>query len=228
MNGLLMTAKGRRIVLNAIKMILFYSWIYKARYWLLKKRTGFGKIEKLWQSIYPQLLLPTEACALYKLARESKGPIVEIGSYVGGSTVLLAEGSARGHRVPVYAIDPHLAYESEGLNLPSTAFSFELSLTKTFACRFVTAIYGYSEKVVEKVPDGIGLLFVDGDHSFEAVRKDLSLYKNKVAVDGLIALHDFKKQGVSLAVDAQLKWRWEMVGRTKTLAVFRRKKVLES
>ena len=204
--------------------------VYKTRYFILKHQTGFVRIERLYYSIFPQLLLPTEACALYKLAKESTGPIVEIGSYVGGSTVILAEGSARGNKVEVYAIDPHLGYLSEGHLYPDTKAAFEYNIRKTVSACLINPVYNYSSLAVKDCPDGIGLLFVDGDHSFEAVKKDLSLYKRKLSPDGVIVLHDYKKESVRNACNEELLIRinvdvaWQLVGRTKTLAVFRRKK----
>ena len=33
-------------------------------------------------------------------------------------------------------------------------------------------------------------MFVDGDHTFEGVKKDFDIYKKKMALQGTIALHD--------------------------------------
>ena len=54
-------------------------------------------------------LTPAEGELLYNLAKNctGKGVIVEIGSWVGKSTIHLAAGSQEGSQVPVFAIDPH-------------------------------------------------------------------------------------------------------------------------
>ena len=54
-------------------------------------------------------LAPAEGELLYNLAKNctGKGVIVEIGSWVGKSTVHLAAGSQEGSQVPVFAVDPH-------------------------------------------------------------------------------------------------------------------------
>lgn len=41
------------------------------------------------------------------------------------------------------------------------------------------------------VPDGLHLLWIDGDHRYDAVRKDLDLWVPKVRDGGLIAGHDW-------------------------------------
>jgi hypothetical protein len=47
----------------------------------------------------------SEAAALYDLAHDAKGPIVEIGSWRGRSTAVLALASMAGNYQPVYAVD---------------------------------------------------------------------------------------------------------------------------
>src|SRR3989344_134245 len=54
---------------------------------------------------YSAILTVNEADLLYQIAKEIKGNIVEIGSYAGGSTIILAKGLQEPYKV--YAIDPH-------------------------------------------------------------------------------------------------------------------------
>ena len=60
----------------------------------------------------PAILTPKEAELLFSLARNSitGGVIVEIGSYRGGSTILLAKGSKIAQRGKIYAVEPFDAY----------------------------------------------------------------------------------------------------------------------
>ena len=53
-------------------------------------------------------LTDEEAKLLYKLAKNCKGVIVEIGSWKGKSTICMAKGSKAGNNVKIYAIDPHV------------------------------------------------------------------------------------------------------------------------
>ena len=57
----------------------------------------------------PGWLTDEEGEALYNLARActGEGVIVEIGSWMGKSTICLGRGSLAGSSVPIYAIDPH-------------------------------------------------------------------------------------------------------------------------
>jgi hypothetical protein len=51
---------------------------------------------------------------------------------------------------------------------------------------------GDSNQMAEEVPDqSLTLLYIDGDHSYEGVFRDLRLWTPKVKVGGFVALHDF-------------------------------------
>lgn len=62
---------------------------------------------------------------------------------------------------------------------------------------------GLSSEMVNKVKDNsIGLLYLDGDHSYDGVMSDLKLWFPKVVSGGVIAGHDYLMQhyGVHQAV----------------------------
>jgi len=51
---------------------------------------------------------------------------------------------------------------------------------------------GYSSDMVDMVKDdSIGLLYLDGDHSYEGVKRDLNEWFGKVVKGGVIAGHDY-------------------------------------
>ena len=52
---------------------------------------------------------------------------------------------------------------------------------------------GRSENVVDSVPDQIDVLWIDGQHEYEAVQRDFALYEKKVKRDGLVLFHDAYK-----------------------------------
>lgn len=47
-----------------------------------------------------------------------------------------------------------------------------------------------SKDTVNDVPDTIGYLHIDGDHSYEGVKSDWELYSSKVVGDGYVSIHD--------------------------------------
>lgn len=59
----------------------------------------------------------------------------------------------------------------------------------------------YSYNVHHQFKDGsVDFLWIDGDHSYEGVKKDISLYLEKVKSGGIIGGHDFNVPSVRRAV----------------------------
>jgi len=60
---------------------------------------------------------------------------------------------------------------------------------------------------VQDVLDGrrIDLLFIDGDHSYEGVRRDFEAYSPLVADDGIVAVHDIVPENPALKRDVDLR-----------------------
>ncbi len=56
-----------------------------------------------------------------------------------------------------------------------------------------------SENAVEDI-EMLDFLYIDGNHDYEYVKKDLELYWNKIEHGGIIAGHDIQEKGVSRAV----------------------------
>lgn len=134
-----------------------------------------------------------EAKLLYDLAREIKtGCIVEVGSYRGRSTVALGRGSIEGHKVPVFAVDPHENFnDGIGINFgpPDRAAFFKTMLDSD--CYHVVRLINLSSEIVApNWQQTIGLLWIDGDHSYEAVKRDFHCWLPHLAPNAIIAFHD--------------------------------------
>jgi hypothetical protein len=68
----------------------------------------------------------------------------------------------------------------------------------------VIFLRGRSREMAQKIEDNtLGLLYLDGDHSYSGVTNDLVAYHSKVVKGGVIAGHDFlqKHYGVKEAVE---------------------------
>jgi MMP 1-O-methyltransferase len=130
----------------------------------------------------PGLLEEREGACLYALARRGAplGRIVEIGAFRGRSTWYLAQGlGAAGSTHRLVSIDPHL----EG-----TEADFAVNIAP-FANR-VEVRAAYSQDVAPQLGGPLGLLWIDGDHSYAGVRRDFDDWFPKLAVGGWIAFHD--------------------------------------
>jgi len=136
-----------------------------------------------------------EAKYLYSLARfgPGKGSIVEIGSWKGKSTIVLAAGSATSHRENIYAVDPHKGgpdQESLGLKNVDTGREFRTNIQTAGVDSQIIPIVKPSTDAVRDWRGPIRLLWIDGDHSYEAVKNDFLVWEPFVVQGGIIAFHD--------------------------------------
>ncbi|HKV42782.1 MAG TPA: class I SAM-dependent methyltransferase [Blastocatellia bacterium] len=116
-----------------------------------------------------------EAKVLYDLAREVRsGCIVEVGAYRGRSTVALGRGSLDGHRVPVFTIEPHQIFSGVlgGSFGPADAGAFYRAILDTGCYHVVRLVSLSSEQIVQCWRLPVELLWIDGDHRYEGVRRD--------------------------------------------------------
>jgi spermidine synthase len=58
-----------------------------------------------------------------------------------------------------------------------------------------TIIQGDSTEVHEVISEGYDAVFIDGNHSYEYVKKDLENYLPKVKAGGIVAMHDVNFEG---------------------------------
>lgn len=61
-------------------------------------------------------------------------------------------------------------------------------------------IYQNSDKAYKNIKEKLDFIYIDGNHAKEFVYKDIKIYWNLVAKNGILAGHDFNLQGVAQAV----------------------------
>lgn len=172
-----------------------------------------------------------EAAALYDLAHDATGPIVEIGSWRGRSTAVLALASMAGNYQPVYAIDSFATVRETASGKMSPASSPALlraNLDSAGVNGLVHIVAKPSEDAVAEIPDQIDVLFVDGAHDYESAKRDLELYLPKVRIGGRVAIHDCHEAdpGVVQAVDEVMSSdpsKWRCRWRADTAVIFERR-----
>jgi predicted O-methyltransferase YrrM len=125
-----------------------------------------------------------ELSLLVKYSREAK-VIVEIGCYEGKTCAVLAKNCTG----MVYTID-YFPRDKLGI-------SYSECIAKTYHKRHriknMIFLKGLSSEVVHKFHNDIDFLFVDADHSYEAIQRDWKEWFPKVVDKGIIALHDCKQ-----------------------------------
>lgn len=99
-------------------------------------------------------------------------------------------------------------------NLPDiTIYAIDLDISKFYNKEIkekykdrLIPIQGYSYAVADRLPDqSLDLVFIDADHSYDAVKKDILAYTPKLKTTGLLTGHDIDYPGVNRAVNELIK-----------------------
>ncbi len=160
------------------------------------------------------------------------GTIVEIGSFRGRSTTVLALSSRES--VTIFAIDPFAGGDRGPQEIEEDLARGEADRSR-FRDQLVTA--GISGRVAhirlrsddplafDGVPSSIDILYVDGAHRYAPALDDIANWGALVRPGGVMLIHDsFSSVGVTLATIRLLfaSSRWRYVGRSRSLAEYRR------
>ena len=143
---------------------------------------------------------------LYALAKFLQPQLIlEIGCFIGFSTLHLAQALKENGRGKVLAVDlfsldmsaENLAIVTEKKVINQLEIA-ELFKSKARLEEYVTFVKGPSGEIrprIEKeVRTSIDLLFIDGDHTVPGVFADINTYYDDVKVGGYILLHDIYPQ----------------------------------
>jgi Methyltransferase domain len=173
-----------------------------------------------------------QATRLYDAAASTRpgGQIVEIGSFRGRSTIVLAEAAPDG--AAVVAIDPHAGNDrgpQEITGFRSEAAGdyevFTANLAAAGVSDRVRHVREFSDGAHESVTGAIAVLFIDGAHRYGPARSDIRFWGERVEAGGTMLIHDsFSSVGVTLAICRELMFgpRFRYVGRSRSLSEYRR------
>ena len=163
--------------------------------------------EKVWRAFAEAdgFMPDDEARALYAAALDGAvtGPLVEIGTYLGKSAILLA-AAARLRGRKLVTVDHHRGseehqpgweYHDPGLvdrevGLIDTLPRARRTLALAGAERDVVLVVGSSPEVAALWSTPLGFLFIDGGHTDEAAAADYEGWAGLIAPGGLLAIHD--------------------------------------
>jgi predicted O-methyltransferase YrrM len=134
--------------------------------------------------------------------------ILEIGSYIGESTILFK------NKFPdafLYIVDPWINnYDISDptiniMSMEKVEHIFnELMYNKTKYCKFKMTSDEFFQ--VQNIPEFFDLIYIDGNHSYEYVKRDLQNSLNVIKKDGIISGHDYGRDinhtlGVTKAIN---------------------------
>jgi MMP 1-O-methyltransferase len=146
-----------------------------------------------------------EGAALYEhaLLAADLGPILEVGSYCGKSSVYLGAACKRKQSV-LFAIDHHRGSEEHQLGeeyhdpeLYDARFAtmdsfpqFRHTLTRANLDDVVVPIVAASALAARYWSTPLGLVFIDGGHSMQAALNDYRSWAGYVVRGGFLVIHD--------------------------------------
>ncbi|GHF34034.1 hypothetical protein GCM10010218_13980 [Streptomyces mashuensis] len=147
-----------------------------------------------------------EGLALYEAAEEAAAtglPLLEVGTYCGRSTILLA-GAAREAGGVVVTVDHHRGSEEQQpgweyhdaslvdpeVGRMDTLPAFRRTLHAAGLEEHVVAVVGRSPQVAALWNAPLGLVFIDGGHTDEHATADYEGWAPHVAPGGLLVVHD--------------------------------------
>jgi predicted O-methyltransferase YrrM len=188
---------------------------------------------------------PEEGRRLYETALEAAriGPGVEIGSYCGKSTLYLGPAFRRAGSV-LYSIDHHRGSEEqqpgqeyfdpelydEKSGCIDTFPFFRGALAAAGLEDAVAPIVCKSETAARGWSAPLGLVFIDGGHSYEAALTDYRCWAGFLKPGGRLLIHDLFEDPAEGGQAPFLVYReaadsglFEELPRTKTLGVLKRK-----
>ncbi len=135
------------------------------------------------------------ACAL--------GPLLEIGSYCGKSTICLAQALGDSHAL-LFALDHHRGSEEhqpgeffhdpdlfdEGVEQMDTFREFRRNLERAGVSDRVVPLVTTSELAARHWATPLGMVFIDGGHSLDAALADYRCWAGHLVRGGILAIHD--------------------------------------
>ncbi|MCX5533846.1 class I SAM-dependent methyltransferase [Streptomyces sp. NBC_00006] len=147
-----------------------------------------------------------EGLALYGAAVEAGAlglPLLEVGTYCGRSTILLAD-AARAAGVSALTVDHHRGSEEQqpgwdfhdpetvdpAVGLMDTLPTFRRTLHAAGLEDHVVALVGKSPQVAKAWGGPLGLVFIDGGHTDEHATADYEGWAPHVADGGYLVIHD--------------------------------------
>lgn len=187
---------------------------------------------------------PAEGEGLYRYAVQAacSGPVLEVGSYCGKSTVYLGE-ACRENGMSLFALDHHRGSEEhqpgeeyhdaelydDGAGLMDSFRVFRDTIRRADLEDIVVPVVAPSTVAARHWHTPLGMVFIDGGHSRQAALADYRSWAGHIVTGGFLAIHDIFPDPADggqapyeifkLALASGL---FEEVERIKTLGVLRR------
>lgn len=196
----------KKINRHTKKIINGLQWL--PIYWRFQ-RQGYSWAWKIYTHLSRE-----ERLLLYYLGLQC-GPgaqMLEVGSYLGASATFMAVAASEiGKGAKVHCVD---TWQNEGMTEGRRDTWQEFKTNTAPLAEYIVPHRGLSVDIAENFHGRLDLLFIDGDHSYEACKADVMAWLNKLRPGGLIVLHDFGwAVGVQKVVAEIIKPRERQTGK---------------
>lgn len=148
----------------------------------------------------PGMLSDESGAFLYLLCvmQAERGDVVEVGSWQGRSTAYLASAVRDSANGSLFAIDHfkgnvgrETSYKVGSHDLSDLRRGFIDNMAKFDLSEFVRLLDCSTEEAAPAIADRqIRMLFIDGDHSYDGVRRDFELFQNQLVPGAVVVFDD--------------------------------------
>ena len=167
----------------------------------------------------------TEGNELAKIARKCSdlGPCLEIGTYCGKSALIIGEACRKSNNL-LFTVDHHTGSEEhqlgeeyhdselydENISSFNTLPEFLENLKKSDLKNYILPLIGASKELAKEWKLPLGMVFIDGGHSYQTTLNDLEIvYKKMKGKKGTIVCDDYQDASyitdVKKAIDYYVK-----------------------
>jgi predicted O-methyltransferase YrrM len=131
---------------------------------------------------------------LYECASRCRGAIVEIGTFVGGGTIMMASAMIRsGNSAPIIAIEVGGANSNPHMPTDDVIRDLRVNLEQHGVAQRVSVLEGWSNKVAAEAGRVLGdqridLLVIDADGE---VTRDIRIYRKYMLPNAMVVIDDY-------------------------------------
>jgi predicted O-methyltransferase YrrM len=118
------------------------------------------------------------------------GCVLEIGAFKGASTIVLSKAACAAGDDHIWTVDPFTNPCETDLPEGTCYPEFQNNLQRAGMDSFVKVFKGLSQDLAKEWREPIRVLWIDGDHRYEATKQDFELFRPFLADGAIVAFHD--------------------------------------
>lgn len=123
----------------------------------------------------------------------ASGDVLEIGSFKGKSTIILAKAAVLAGDEKIYAVDPMTAPSATDPDLRGDASSFtdfQTNIERHNVADRIEFYQTFSYELAKTWTRPLRFLWIDGDHTYKGTKLDFDGFAPHLANGGILAMHD--------------------------------------